>query len=79
MGCGGMAIRLALAPILVGAGAMRLSQKEEVREEGAGAVAQEGCAAEVSMSQSGSEAVELRACWRILCRPSRVAGGQQIS
>ena len=47
--------------------AMRLLQKEEVREEGAGAVAREGYAAEVSVSQGGSEAVDLRACWRILC------------
>ena len=44
---------------------MRLLQKEEVREEGTGAVAREEYAAEVSLSQSGSEAVELRACWRI--------------
>ena len=41
------------------AGAMRLLQKEEVREEGAGAVARQGYAAKVSMSQSGSEAVML--------------------
>ena len=56
------------------AGAMRLLQKEEVREEGAGAVAREGYVGEVSVSQSGSEAVELRACWRSLCPPSRGFG-----
>ena len=53
------------------AGAMRLLQKEEVREEGAGAVAREACAAEVSMSQRGTEAVELRVCRRNLCPLSR--------
>ena len=37
---------------------MRLLQKE-VREEGAGAVAREACATEVSVSQSGSEVVVL--------------------
>ena len=42
--------------------AMRLLQKEEVREESAGAIAREEDAAGVSVSQSGSEAVELRAC-----------------
>ena len=39
--------------------AMRLLQKEEVRGEGAGAVAREEYAAEVNVSQSGSEAVVL--------------------
>ena len=44
---------------------MRLLQKEEVREEGAGPVAREDYAVEVSMSQSGGEAAVLRACWRM--------------
>ena len=39
--------------------AMRLLQKEEVREEGAGAVAREEYATEASVSQSGREAVVL--------------------
>ena len=38
---------------------MRLLHKKEVREEGAGPVAREGYAVEVSMSQSGGEAVVL--------------------
>ena len=38
---------------------MRLLQKEEVREEGAGTVAREEYATEASVSQSGSEAVVL--------------------
>ena len=38
---------------------MRLLQKEDVREEGAGPVAPEDYAVEVSMSQSGGEAVVL--------------------
>ena len=43
------------------AGAMWLLQKEEVRKEGAGAVAREGYATEVSMSHSDNDVVELRA------------------
>ena len=50
---------------------MRLLQREQVREEGTGAVAREGYAAEKSISQSGSQTVQLRACWRILCPSSR--------
>ena len=56
-------------------------QKEEVREEGAGAVAREGYATEVSVSQSGSEAVELAHFEPVESRllTSPLDGGQSIT